>query len=209
MAGASHFEIKVSGRGSHAAMPHESRDAIFAATALVQNLQSVVSRSVAPHEACVLSVTKISAGSAHNVLPETADLAGTLRFFSHAVRETAQKRMREICAGLALAYGLKIDVTFHEVFDVLVNSDSQAEALLDAARDVLGPDSAEGIQQLVTVSEDFADMLRYVPGAYGWLGHAGTAPLHSPFFVLDEAILPVGASIFARIAELRLRPKPR
>lgn len=209
MAGASHFEIKVSGRGSHAAMPHESRDAIFAATALVQNLQSVVSRSVAPHEACVLSVTKISAGSAHNVLPEAADLAGTLRFFSHAVRETAQQRMREICAGLALAYGLKIDVTFHEVFDVLVNSDSQAEALLDAARDVLGPDSAEGIQQLVTVSEDFADMLRHVPGAYGWLGHAGTAPLHSPFFVLDEAILPVGASIFARIAELRLRPKPR
>ena len=121
MAGASFFDITVSGKGSHAAMPHDSRDALFAAAALVQLLQSVVSRNVPPHEACVLSVTKISAGSAYNVLPESASLGGTLRFFSHDVRELAQERMRTICGGLAIAQGLKVDLHFNEVFDVLVN----------------------------------------------------------------------------------------
>lgn len=206
MAGASFFDITVSGKGSHAAMPHESRDALFAAAALVQLLQSVVSRNVPPHEACVLSVTKISAGSAYNVLPESASLGGTLRFFSHDVRELAQERMRTICGGLAIAQGLKVDLHFNEVFDVLVNSEDHAEALLAAARDVLGHDATDGNQQLVTGSEDFADMLQQVPGAYGWLGHAGTLPLHSPSFLLDESMLPVGASIFARIIERQLKP---
>lgn len=206
MAGASFFDITVAGKGSHAAMPHESRDAIFAATALVQQLQSVVSRNLPPHEACVLSVTRVAGGSAYNVLPESVSLGGTLRFFSHAVRDLAQERMRSICSGLALAQGVTIDILFQEVFDVLVNSDDHAESLLEAARDVLGADSADANQQLVTGSEDFADMLRQVPGAYGWLGHAGTVPLHSPSFVLDEAILPLGASIFARIIERQLRP---
>ena len=109
--------------------------------------------------------------------------------------------MKAICGGLAMAQGLEVDLQFNEVFDVLINSDEHAEALLAAARDVLGDDAADGNQQLVTGSEDFADMLQQVPGAYGWLGHAGTAPLHSPSFVLDESILPVGASIFARIIE--------
>ena len=206
MAGASFFDITVSGKGSHAAMPHDSRDALFAAAALVQLLQSVVSRNVPPHEACVLSVTKISAGSAYNVLPESASLGGTLRFFSHDVRELAQERMRTICGGLAIAQGLKVDLHFNEVFDVLVNSEDHAEALLAAARDVLGHDATDGNQQLVTGSEDFADMLQQVPGAYGWLGHAGTLPLHSPSFLLDESMLPVGASIFARIIERQLKP---
>jgi amidohydrolase len=205
MAGASFFDIRISGKGSHAAMPQDSRDAIFAATALVQQLQSVVSRSVAPHEACVLSVTRISAGSAYNVLPENASIGGTLRFFSHAVRDLMQERVRAICGGLEVAHGVTVDVAFREVFDVLVNSEDHADALLAAAQDVLGADAAEGNQQLVTGSEDFADMLQQVPGAYGWLGHAGTVPLHSPSFVLDEAILPVGASILARVVERQLK----
>jgi amidohydrolase len=206
MAGASFFDITVSGKGSHAAMPHESRDAIFAAAALVQQLQSVVSRSVPPHEACVLSVTKLSAGSAYNVLPENASLGGTLRFFSHAIRDLAQERMRAICSGIGIAQGVTVEIRFHDVFDVLVNSEGHADALLAAAGDVLGIDATNGNQQLVTGSEDFADMLQQVPGAYGWLGHGGTAPLHSPSFVLDESILPVGASIFARIIERQLEP---
>jgi hippurate hydrolase len=206
MAGASFFDITVSGKGSHAAMPHESRDAVLAAATLIQQLQSVVSRNVPPQDACVLSVTRISAGSAYNVLPESASLGGTLRFFSHAVRDLAQERMHAICGGLAIAQGVTVDVRFHEVFDVLVNSEDQAEALLAAAGDVLGADATDGNQQLVTGSEDFADMLQRVPGAYGWLGHAGTMPLHSPSFVLDESILPVGASIYARIVERQLKP---
>lgn len=204
MAGASFFDIVVKGKGSHAAMPDKSRDAIYIATALIQHLQSVVSRNVAPDDPCVLSITKISAGSAYNVLPDTAQLGGTLRFFSRDVRDLAQARVKSICAGFASAHEVEIEVEFREVFDVLVNEANSADALLAAAVDILGAESVHDDERITGGSEDFADMLREVPGAYGWLSHAGMIPLHNPSFVLDEEILPVGASILARVAERQL-----
>lgn len=204
MAGASFFDITLTGKGSHAAMPDQSRDVIFAATALVQHLQSVVSRNVAPDDPCVLSVTRMEAGSAYNVLPDTARLGGTLRFFSDRVRDLAQARMREICEGISLAHGMRIDIQFQEIFDVLVNDDEAATALMAAAAEILGEDAVRDDERLSGGSEDFADMLREVRGAYGWLGHGGSVPLHNPGFVLDESILPVGASILARVAERQL-----
>lgn len=204
MAGASFFDIILTGKGSHAAMPDQSRDVIFAATALVQHLQSVVSRNIAPDEPCVLSVTRIAAGSAYNVIPDTAQLGGTLRFFSDHVRELAQTRMRDICQGFAVAHGIGIDVQFREIFDVLINDGEAADALMAAAAEIVGEEGVRDDERLSGGSEDFADMLREVPGAYGWLGHGGTVPLHNPGFVLDEAILPVGASILARVAERQL-----
>lgn len=204
MAGASFFDIVVKGKGSHAAMPEKSKDVVFIVTALVQHLQSVVSRNIAPDDPCVLSITKIFAGSAYNVLPETAQLGGTLRFFSHDVRELAQSRVRSICSGLANAHGVEIEVEFREIFDVLENDGGSADVLLAAAADVLGRENVHDDERLTSGSEDFADMLREVPGAYGWLSHAGTMPLHNPAFVFDEEILPIGASILARVAERQL-----
>lgn len=204
MAGASFFDILVKGKGSHAAMPDKSRDVIFIATALVQHLQSVVSRNVAPDDPCVLSVTKIAAGSAYNVLPDAAQLGGTLRFFSRDVRDLAQSRVRSICEGFASAHEVNIDVEFREIFDVLVNGSESADALLAAAGEVLGTDNVHDDERVTGGSEDFADMLREVPGAYGWLSHAGTVPLHNPAFTFDEEALPVGASILARVAERQL-----
>lgn len=204
MAGASFFDIVVKGKGSHAAMPDKSKDVIFIATALVQHLQSVVSRNVAPDDPCVLSVTKVSAGSAYNVLPDMAQLGGTLRFFSHAVRDLAQARVRSICAGLASAHDISIELEFREIFGVLINDSESADALLAAAADVLGEDNVHDDERLTGGSEDFADMLNEVPGAYGWLSHAGTVPLHNPGFVFDEDALPIGASILARVAERQL-----
>ena len=207
MAGASFFDVTLTGTGSHAAMPDKSKDVIFASTALVQHLQSVVSRNIAPDDPCVLSVTKIESGSAYNVIPDRAQFGGTLRFFSDRVRDLAQTRMRDICKGFALAHDIRIDVEFREIFDVLVNNDEAADALLAAAAEVLGEDSVRDDERLSGGSEDFADMLREVPGAYGWLGHGGAIPLHNPGFVLDESILPVGASILARVAERQLTPR--
>ena len=204
MAGASFFDVTIVGRGSHAAMPDQSRDVIYAATALVQQLQSIVSRNIAPDEPCVLSVTKIEAGSAYNVIPDSARFGGTLRFFSEGVKQLAQSRVREICEGFALAHGVRIDVEFREIFDVLVNNHELASALLAAAAEIVGEDQVSDNERLSGGSEDFADMLRDVPGAYGWLGHGGSVPLHNPGFVLDEAILPIGASILARVAERQL-----
>lgn len=204
MAGASFFDIVVKGKGSHAAMPDKSKDVTFIATALVQHLQSVVSRNIAPDDPCVLSVTKISAGSAYNVLPDAAQLGGTLRFFSHAVRDLAQARVRSICSGMASAHDVSIEVEFREIFDVLVNGVESADALLAAAGDILGEENVHDDERLTGGSEDFAYMLSEVPGAYGWLSHAGTVPLHNPGFIFDEDILPIGASILARIAERQL-----
>ncbi|MCO6361708.1 M20 aminoacylase family protein [Paracoccus sp. 08] len=204
MAGASFFDITVTGKGSHAAMPQQSRDALVAASGLVGQFQTILGRNVAPLDQAVLSVTQIHAGSAYNVVPETATLAGTIRFFRPEVRDLMQARMRAICEGAAQAFDLRITCEFREIFDVLVNDADLSDAWTQAAADVLGADNVRDDSQPFTGSEDFADMLQQVPGAYGNLGHAGTVPLHNPGFVLDEGILPVGASIYARLIERRL-----
>ncbi len=204
MAGASFFDITIRGTGSHAAMPHQSRDPILIGTALVQQLQSVVSRNTPPTKPIVLSVTRFNAGSAYNVVPGSAAIAGTIRYFHDDVIAMAEARMRELCAGMALAYGVKIDVELRNVFDVLMNDAELTAAYAAAAADIVGADLASESTEQATGSEDFADMLKIVPGAYCRVGHAGDVPLHNPGFVLDDAILPVGASIYARIVETRL-----
>ncbi|MFG6501081.1 M20 aminoacylase family protein [Sulfitobacter sp. 1A13191] len=204
MAGAAFFDITVKGTGSHAAMPHQSRDPIVIGTALVQQLQSVVSRNTPPTKPIVLSVTKFNAGSAYNVVPDTASIAGTIRYFHEDVIEMAEARMRELCAGMASAYGIEIEVDIRNVFDVLMNDPELTTAYVEAAASVVGGENAHVSTEQASGSEDFADMLKVVPGAYCRVGHAGSVPLHNPGFVLDDAILPVGASIYARIVETRL-----
>lgn len=204
MAGASFFDIKVQGKGSHAAMPHQSRDPLVIASALVGSLQTILSRNLPPLETCVLSVTQIHAGSAYNVVPDTATLAGTIRYFKDEVIELAERRMRELCAGFELSYGVTINVDLRNVFDVLMNDGDLSDAYMEAAADIVGKENISGTDQPATGSEDFADMLKVVPGAYCRVGHSGTTGLHNPSFFLDPEILPVGASIMARIVERRL-----
>jgi amidohydrolase len=204
MAGASFFDINIRGQGSHAAMPQQSKDTIVIASTLVSQLQSIVSRNVAPLDACVLSVTKIHAGSAYNVVPETGHIAGTVRYFKDEVCTLVQNRMKAMCDGIASAYEIKLDLNMRNVFDVLVNDDALSDAYLAAAEDILGSQNVSYISVPATGSEDFADMLRVVPGAYCRVGHTGTIGLHNPAFVLGQEILPIGASIMARVVEKRL-----
>ncbi|MBL3553646.1 M20 aminoacylase family protein [Rhodovulum sulfidophilum] len=206
MAGASFFDITVRGTGSHAAMPHQSKDPIVIGTALVQQLQSVVSRNTPPTKPVVISVTTFNAGSAYNVVPDTAVITGTIRYFHDEVAGMAHDRIRALCAGLGAAYGVEIGVDLRNVFDVLMNDPELSAAYIAAAADVVGPDMATLTEDQMTGSEDFADMLKVVPGAYCRVGHAGSVPLHNPAFVLDTGILPVGASVYARLVETRLAP---
>ncbi|MEO0360793.1 MAG: M20 aminoacylase family protein [Pseudomonadota bacterium] len=203
MAGANFFDIKVRGVGSHAASPEHSRDPIVIAASLVSQLQTVVSRNTPGPKALVLSVTQFHAGAAYNVIPEEATLAGTVRYFDREVADRASERMREICAGFAHAHGVEIDCDIRNVFDVLVNDGALSEELVAAAAEITGTDMAEIKDQVVMGSEDFADMLHVVPGAYCTIGHKGDVPLHNPGFVLDDDILPVGASVMARMVERR------
>ena len=203
MAGSNFFDIKVTGRGAHGANPHGSRDPIVIATNLVQQIQSIVSRNIDPTKPAVISVTKLNSGTAYNVIPETATLGGAIRFFDTEVGELISERIRALCEGVAKGYNVEIDVDIRNVFDVLVNDDALSDEVIAVARGVVGEESAKLKTNLAMGSEDFADMLRVVPGAYCTVGHAGDVPLHNPGFVLDDAILPVGASIYANLIKTR------
>lgn len=204
MAGSTFFDIHVKGVGSHGAMPHHSKDPIVAITSLVQTLQSIVSRNVPAVKPAVLSVTQIHSGSAYNVVPDKAVICGTIRYFDDEVRDLIHKRIEEMCEGYSKLFGIEVTADLRPIFTVLMNDADLSEAYLDAASDIVGADNITTENELVMGSEDFADMLKAVPGAYCTIGHGGDVPVHNPAFVFDDAILPVGASVMARIVEKRL-----
>ncbi|MGA7073243.1 M20 aminoacylase family protein [Bradyrhizobium sp.] len=208
MAGADFFDITISGYGAHGAMPERSKDPVVIAMTLGQALQTIVSRNVSPNEAAVLSITQIHAGSAYNVIPGEAKLAGTVRAFSDEVRALIRERMRSLCAGLAAAFQVEITVDIRDIFSVLVNNEEHCKVVADVARTVVDPAKVLTRSKPKMGSEDFADMLHAVPGAYFWLGHDGSVPVHNPGYTLDDKILPIGASLFARIIENRLPAGP-
>lgn len=203
MAGANFFDIKITGRGGHAARPEGTVDALVVAAGLARELHTIVSRNVPPSVPIVLSVTQLHAGAAYNVIPEDATLAGTIRYFNDEVSELVSQRMREICAGYAITHGAEIEIDIRNVFDVLRNDDALSGEMLSAAIDIVGAENARQKDEAVMGSEDFADMLALVPGAYCTIGHAGDVPLHNPAFVLDDDILPLGATLMARMVEAR------
>lgn len=204
MAAADFFDVKIAGSGAHAAMPHAARDPIVAASALVQALQSIVARNASPFDSAVLSITQIHSGSAYNVIPEEATLTGTMRAFRPEVMELMRRRMKAVCDGIAATYAVTVALELRQTFDVLVNHEAQAAAFAEAAREIVAEEGVLTDPRPMMGSEDFADMLRKAPGAYAYVGHAGDMPLHNPGFILDDAILPIGASLLARIVERRL-----
>ncbi|WP_316237664.1 M20 aminoacylase family protein [Bradyrhizobium sp. SZCCHNR1015] len=205
MAGADFFDIRISGYGAHGAMPERSKDAVVIATSVAQAIQTIVSRNVEPLQAAVVSITQIHAGSAYNVIPGDAWLCGTVRAFSDPVRALVRERMRAICAGMAAAFNCEIDVDIRDTFSVLVNQEEQSKIVEEVARTVVEPSKVLTRSTPKMGSEDFADMLQTIPGAYFWVGHDGSVPVHNPGYVLDDKILPIGASMFARIIETRLK----
>ncbi|MGX7741124.1 M20 aminoacylase family protein [Rhodopseudomonas parapalustris] len=204
MAGADFFDITISGYGAHGAMPERSKDPVVIAMTLGQALQTIVSRNVDPLHSAVLSITQIHSGSAYNVIPGEARLAGTVRCFSDDIRKLVRTRMRALAAGIAAAFDVEIHVDIRDIFSVLVNQQEQSDVVVEVARGVVGDAGVKLREQPKMGSEDFADMLQAIPGAYFWVGHDGDVPVHNPGYVLDDKILPIGASMFARIVETRL-----
>lgn len=201
-AGASFFDITIHGRGSHGAMPQASRDPVVIGAELVSALQTIVARNIDPTHAAVVSVTRFQAGSAYNVIPAEAQLAGTFRYFEEQDARLIAERITEICAGLATAHGVQIDIDIRQVFDVLINDPERVENLISSASDIVGG-QARADAELTMGSEDMADLLRIVPGAFFNLGHDEEVPLHNPGFLFDDTILPVGASLLAHLVESR------
>ena len=208
MAGADFFDIRIQGRGSHGAYPHRAADPIVIAMSLGQALQTIVSRNADPLESAVVSITQIHAGAAYNVIPDTAHLAGTVRTFDEGVRDLVRTRMREIAAGIASAFGATVEVDVRAVFSVLRNRPESAEAMARAATELFGEAALDRAARPHMGSEDFADMLHAVPGAYCWLGMTPGPALHNPNYQFDDEIIPLGASLLARMVEQQSRVLP-
>ncbi len=203
MAAADFFDITVRGRGSHAAWPHRGIDPILIGTALVQALQSIVSRNTDALQSIVLSITRFQAGASYNVIPETAHLAGTIRCFDPEVRVMAATRMRTIAAGLAAAHDAAITVDIRDVFSVVENAPAQVSAVAEVATELLGAGRVDTDAAPLMGSEDFADMTMAVPGAFFWLG-AGPGPgVHNAGYDFDDSIIPIGSALLARMVERR------
>ena len=201
-AGAGFFDIRITGRGAHGAYPHMGRDPITIGAGLVKELQDIVARNTDPTHSAVVSVTEFHAGSAYNVIPGDAVLRGTFRYLTDADGAMIEARMRRICEGLAHAHEVEIAADIRNVFGVLSNDPTRVANLIEVAREVVG-DLAAPDADLTMGSEDMADLLNVVPGAFFNLGHNGTVPLHNPGYIFDDSILPVGASLFARLVQVR------
>jgi amidohydrolase len=209
MAAADTFEIRLRGQGCHAAMPHLGRDPVTAAAQLVQALQTFVAREVDPVEQIVVSVCRLRAGDTHNVIPETAELWGTVRVFKTELRDLAERRLGEIAAGIAGAMGIEAATTYRRGYPPTVNNEIEAALGADAAAEIVGEANVFRDPPPCMGAEDFAFMLERCPGAYIWMGagREGANPtLHSPRFDFNDEALTIGASWWARLAE-RLLPR--
>jgi amidohydrolase len=203
MAAADFFDIRLTGRGAHGAHPDHAIDPIVIALTLGQALQTIASRNVDPLKSAVVSITQMHGGAAYNVIPETAHLAGTMRTFDNAVRDLCRTRMRELAAGIATAFNATIEVEIRDIFSVLENSAEQAQAAADVAAELFGAANVDADARPKMGSEDFADMLQAVPGAYLWVGGTPGPAVHNASYDFDDGIIPIGASLLARLVEKR------
>ena len=196
MAAADRFDITLRGRGGHAALPHQTPDALLAAAELVTQLNTLVARRIDPMAAAVLSMTRVEGGHTHNVLPASVAITGTVRSFDPKVQDTLEAALRAACDGIALIHGITVDVVYTRYYPATINSAAEAALALRAAA-AAGLDAAIAPDPAFT-SEDFAFMLQARPGAYLWLGqgaHDGepmSHPLHHPCYDFDDQLLPLG-----------------
>lgn len=213
MAAADRFDITVRGRGGHAAQPHHTPDAILAASQLVAQLHTIVSRRIDPNESAVLSVTRIEGGHSHNVLPAEVRITGTVRSFDAVSQDRIEAALRDTANGIAVGSGTQVQVDYRRYYPATINTPAEARLALDAAQ-AIGLEAAEAPRAAFT-SEDFAFMLQRKPGAYLWLGQGragagpdGEYPLHHPCYDFNDDALPLGVRWFCEVARRALAAVP-
>ena len=197
------FEIAIEGVGGHAAAPHRANDPLQVAARLAVDIGAIVGRHIDPMEAALINVGSLQAGTTHNIIPATASLSGTVRSLSKDVQEELLKRLRALCEGHAQISGCNIKLEIPHVCPPCVNAPEQAALAAQAIGDVLGADQVFTDLRPFPFSDDFAYMLEQWPGAYLFLG-MDSAMCHHPTFRFDDQLLPVAASVFARIVQRRL-----
>jgi amidohydrolase len=208
MAADDKFEITITSRGAHAAMPHLGDDPIVAAGALIGAVQTVASRSVDPQDQVVVSLTQLHGGNTWNVIPEEVVLRGTCRYFKAELRQILEATLRRISDGVAATYGVKVEFAYRKPIPPAINAKEPTELAARAAALVAGDANVHRDLPPSMGCEDFAFMLAARPGCYVWIGNGPIAngrSLHSARYDFNDEILTLGASYWCTLVERVLR----
>ena len=200
LAAADNFDIEIIGKGAHGAMPSNSIDPIVCGSAIVQNLQHIVSRNSNPKETLVITVASFHSGNANNIIPKTAKLNGTIRYYNDEIGKMVRKRFYEVVNNTCQTFGAKPKISFKKGYPATVNHKKQSLFAFNVAKKVNGKNSTNK-QAPMMGSEDFSYFLKQVPGAFAWIGNGKSASLHNPKYDFDDNILCTGASFLATLAE--------
>ena len=209
MAGGAFFDISITGKGSHGARPEVSIDPVLAACHIGTALQSIVARNVPPADVGVISVTQIHAGDAYNVIPQSARMGGTVRTMKRETMELIEAAMRRVVESVGAGLGAKAELDFRFIFAPLVNDPRATKEVADAAADLVGDGKVVRNAAPASASEDFSFMLEKVPGAYINLGNGtDSAPVHNHLYNFNDAAIPFGSALYARIVARELPRMP-
>jgi hippurate hydrolase len=204
MAAVANLEATITGKGAHGAMPHQGNDPVVIAAQIVTALQGIVARSLEPVEAGVITIAHIAGGHTFNVIPETVTIRGTARWFKPEVGALLERKFLEITNGIAAAYGATADAKFLRLYPATVNEAESTQLTLQAAKAVAGEARVQFMEKPTMGGEDFAFMLNAKAGSYIMLGGGrgeGDPQVHHPKYDFNDAILPIGASYWATLAE--------
>jgi amidohydrolase len=205
LAAADRFTIKIIGKGGHAASPHVSKDPILAAGHLITQIHSIVSRNVNPLESGVITIGKVSGGTASNIIPDEVELIGTVRSLTPQVREELKSRIEQVTQGIARSFSIDCRFDFEYGYPVLINNPEMSKLVGLACSKGIGKENVEVVKPSMG-GEDFAYYLEKVPGSFFRLGCRNEAkglihPYHSSLFDIDEEVLPFGVEMFIRIID--------
>ena len=208
MAGADIFILTIEGAGGHAAMPHQTKDPVVAAGMVTMALQTLVSRKLDPFDQAVISLTKLEAGSAFNVIPSVAKVGGTLRTMKAETRKGFLHQIETVAKTAARVTGCEVSMEVRPGYPPTINHESDALFARDVISDVLGKDGLTTDLTPTMGAEDFSYMLQQKEGAYIWLGAGKDSPnLHSPLYDFNDELLTMGASLWVRLVEAKLQQK--
>jgi hippurate hydrolase len=203
MAATDAIDIRIEGHGGHAARPHKCIDSVLVGAQLITALQSIVSRSIDPLDSAVISMCEFHAGNARNVIPQTAELRGTVRTLTEEVRSLVEKRVHEVVAGVAQITGARIDLVYERGYPVTVNHASQTDRATQVAKEIAGENNVHETPPLMG-AEDFSYMLEARPGAFIFCGNGDSAGLHHPAYNFNDEAIVYGTSYWIKLVESTL-----
>jgi len=203
------FNVKVIGKGGHAAMPQFTIDPIVIGSKIVDAYQSIISRFVDPQQPAVLSITQFHGGDAYNVIPNEIEIRGCTRCFSEKVQVLMETKMKQMAMSICQAYGAKVEFKYEKRYPCTINTEAETDIAAQVASGIVGPERVNLNPKAAMGSEDFAFMRQKKPGSYIWIGNGdgeGSCSVHNPGYDFNDNVLPIGATYWVKLIETLLPP---